>query len=94
MGWSELFSVIQGRYHYIESPNPELYDLLEDPRETENLAAREPRVAARMAEELDDYGRDLEAPEPLSEEKLPWKGIYFQTPTQSVKLLVPGILSV
>ena len=69
MGWSELFSVIQDRYHYIESPNPELYDLLEDPWETENLAAREPRVAARMAEELDDYGRDLEAPEPLSEEK-------------------------
>jgi len=37
--------------------------------ETENLAAREPRAAALMAEELDDYGRDLEAPEPLSEER-------------------------
>jgi choline-sulfatase len=48
LGWSELRSLIDGRYHYIESSRPELYDLGRDPRETNNVIASERRVAAAM----------------------------------------------
>jgi arylsulfatase A-like enzyme/thioredoxin-like negative regulator of GroEL len=52
LGWSELRSMIDGRYHYIESSSPELYDLERDPRETTNLVATERRVAAAMRRQL------------------------------------------
>ncbi len=52
LGWSELRSMIDGRYHYIESSNPELYDLERDPKETTNLVATERRIAAAMRREL------------------------------------------
>ena len=48
LGWSELRSLIDGRFHYIESAKPELYDLVADPRETRNVIATERRVAAQM----------------------------------------------
>ncbi|MFN2387308.1 MAG: sulfatase-like hydrolase/transferase [Thermoanaerobaculia bacterium] len=37
-GWSELTSLVDERYHYIEAPRPELYDLAADPGEKEDLA--------------------------------------------------------
>ena len=37
LGWSELRSLADGRYHYIDGPEPELYDLGEDAGETKNL---------------------------------------------------------
>lgn len=36
-GWSYLLSLISDRFHYIQGPDPELYDLLQDPDETHNL---------------------------------------------------------
>ncbi len=53
LGWSELRSLIDERYHYIESSRPELYDLARDPRETSNIIANERRVAAKMRNALD-----------------------------------------
>lgn len=53
LGWSELRSLVDGRYHYIESSRPELYDLVRDPRETNNILASERRVAAAMRTTLD-----------------------------------------
>ena len=41
-GWSDLASLIDGPWHYIEAPRPELYDLGKDPAEKENLAAGKP----------------------------------------------------
>ena len=38
-GWSELTAVRDGRYKFIQAPRRELYDLVEDPGELENLAA-------------------------------------------------------
>ena len=38
-GWSELTAVRNGRYKFIQAPRRELYDLVEDPGELENLAA-------------------------------------------------------
>jgi tetratricopeptide (TPR) repeat protein len=52
LGWSELRSLFDGRYHYIESSSPELYDVEHDPAETRNLIAHERRVAAAMRGEL------------------------------------------
>jgi tetratricopeptide (TPR) repeat protein len=37
-GWSELVSVQDERFHYIRAPRPELYDLLNDPRELSDLS--------------------------------------------------------
>ena len=51
LGWSQLRSVVEGRWHYVFGPRPELYDLAKDPRETTDLAAREggPRERLRAA---------------------------------------------
>jgi choline-sulfatase len=37
-GWSPLHALETTRYHYIEAPQPELYDLEADPEEKNNLA--------------------------------------------------------
>ncbi len=60
-GWSELFAVFDGRFHLIESPEPELYDLDADPFQERNLAGSEPRRLAELRRTL--RGLDL-APEP------------------------------
>ena len=61
-GWSELASLIDGRYHYIEGPDPELYDLETDPGEINNLIRQERRVTARLRDALAGYPRELRAP--------------------------------
>jgi choline-sulfatase len=53
LGWSELRSLADARWHLIQGPRPELYDLERDPRETRDVAATEPAVAARLGAELD-----------------------------------------
>ena len=55
LGWSELRSLIDGRYHYIEGPSPELYDLEHDPGETRNVITSERREAARLRQEMQTY---------------------------------------
>ena len=39
LGWAELRAIRTPRWKYIRAPKPELYDLVEDPRETRNVAA-------------------------------------------------------
>ena len=41
-GWSELSALLDGRWHYVEAPRPEFYDLGTDPREERNLALEKP----------------------------------------------------
>ena len=55
LGWSELRSLIDGRYHYIEAPRPELYDLERDPGEARNLITIERRAASRLRREMQTY---------------------------------------
>ena len=55
LGWSELRSLIDGRYHYIEGPSPELYDLERDPGEAKNLITIERREASRLRREMQTY---------------------------------------
>jgi arylsulfatase A-like enzyme/Flp pilus assembly protein TadD len=46
-GWAPLRGVVAGREKYIDLPIPELYDLVADPREADNLVPREgPRAHA------------------------------------------------
>ncbi len=47
-GWSALHALRTPRYKFIDAPRPELYDLVTDPGEITNIAAREPKIAAAM----------------------------------------------
>lgn len=67
-GWSELASLTDGRHHYIEGPDPELYDLAADPGEKSNVLARERRLYAEMRTELGGYDRELAPPSAVDEE--------------------------
>lgn len=67
-GWSELLSVVRGRYHYVGGPVPELYDLEEDPGERDNILRRQRRLAETLQATLDRYGTAIEAPEDVDAE--------------------------
>ena len=57
--WSELRSVETEKYHFIDAPKPELYDLSKDPGETQNLYAEKKAVAeemrARLTTQINQY---------------------------------------
>ena len=48
-GWSDLAALIVDRYHFIDAPEAELYDLLQDPDEMNNLVASEPAMETRVS---------------------------------------------
>lgn len=48
LGWSDLASLIVGPHHLIDGPRPELYNLVADPGETNDLAAAERRTLASL----------------------------------------------
>ena len=50
--WSELRSVETDKYHFIEAPKPELYDLSADPGELHNLVAEKQAVAEELRARL------------------------------------------
>ncbi len=52
LGWSDLHSALDARYHYIHGPRPELYDMVADPREEHDLAKSDPGTVSRLAREL------------------------------------------
>jgi len=68
--WSELLSAVGDRFHYIEGPAPELFDLDADPGETTNLIARERRAGADLRAFLEPFPRQLEAPAEADPETL------------------------
>jgi arylsulfatase A-like enzyme/Tfp pilus assembly protein PilF len=51
-GWSPLHALETSRYHYIDAPEPELYDLVADPEEKKNLAAQQTATVAILKEKL------------------------------------------
>ena len=61
-GWSELASLVEDRLHYVEGPAPELFDLIADPREAENLLESERRAYARLRDRLAAIDRTLAPP--------------------------------
>ena len=52
-GWSPLHALQDRRYHYIEAPEPELFDLAADPGEKTNVIAQHPAVAQEMHREIE-----------------------------------------
>jgi arylsulfatase A-like enzyme/Tfp pilus assembly protein PilF len=50
--WSELRSLETEKYHYIDAPKAELYDLSADPAELHNIAAEKQAVAAELRARL------------------------------------------
>jgi arylsulfatase A-like enzyme/tetratricopeptide (TPR) repeat protein len=51
-GWSPLRALSTRRYHYIEAPRPEIYDLTSDPEEKRNLYATRRAEAEALRSEL------------------------------------------
>jgi arylsulfatase A-like enzyme/Flp pilus assembly protein TadD len=51
-GWSELRSVRENEWKYIQAPESELYNLKEDPGETRNLAPERPDKVRLLREQL------------------------------------------
>ncbi len=66
-GWSALHVLRTPRYKYIDAPRAELYDLVRDAGEQDNILAQSPDVARRMKAELDlimaETSRDAPAPQ-------------------------------
>ncbi len=61
-GWSDLASLVDGRYHYIESAEPELYDLVVDPAEKNNILRDERGVYRDLRDRLQSYRVPFDAP--------------------------------
>src|SRR5439155_1061907 len=51
-GWSPLHALETARYHYVDAPQPELYDLAADPEEKNNLVASQGATASVLKEKL------------------------------------------
>ena len=51
-GWSPLHGMESEKFHFIEAPKPELYDLQSDPMETHNIAGEQPATVAVLREKL------------------------------------------
>jgi arylsulfatase A-like enzyme/Tfp pilus assembly protein PilF len=62
-GWSELTALIVGPHHYIEAPQPELYDLVQDPGEVDNLIGSQPDLARKFRTTLGQFDRKLAVPQ-------------------------------
>ena len=60
LGWSALRSLTSERWHFVDAPSAELYDLRRDEGEKRNIAAAERRIANGMREEVAAFG-DLNA---------------------------------
>ena len=72
-GWSELRAIRTKRWHFIEAPRAELYDLDADPGETSNLASRELDVIDRLRGSLAEFEKEsiakLAATAPVEEDE-------------------------
>ncbi|HEY6553238.1 MAG TPA: sulfatase-like hydrolase/transferase [Vicinamibacteria bacterium] len=63
LGWSELHSLVDDRFHLIDGPRPELYDLRRDPAERSDLAGSASATVAALQRELGSARGDFRAPD-------------------------------
>ncbi len=68
LGWSELRALVSEKYHYIEAPTPELYDVVADPGQRTNLAEEKPPELRSMVVETERRRTALRAPAPVDAE--------------------------
>jgi arylsulfatase A-like enzyme/Flp pilus assembly protein TadD len=62
LGWSDLRSLVDGANHYIDGPEPELYDRHADAAEKTNLFSRDSPVARESKRALDRIPSDFRIP--------------------------------
>lgn len=65
--WSELRGSENTKYHFIDAPRPELYDLAKDPGEVHNLFTEKSAIAEEMRAKLSGLIRDYSAGKELAE---------------------------
>jgi arylsulfatase A-like enzyme/Flp pilus assembly protein TadD len=65
--WSELRGSENAKYHFIDAPRPELYDLTNDPDELHNLFNEKKAVSGEMRAKLVDMIREYSAGKELAE---------------------------
>ncbi len=61
-GWSELTSLLDERWHYIEAPRPEFFDLVKDNAQKEDLAPRKSAEFRAMRAEMAKRKASFQAP--------------------------------
>jgi arylsulfatase A-like enzyme/predicted Zn-dependent protease len=61
-GWSDLAALLDGKWHYVEAPKPELYDLEKDPAESANLAPEKPQPFRTLRIEMEKRRAAFTAP--------------------------------
>ncbi|GAC1436611.1 MAG: hypothetical protein NVSMB58_27320 [Terriglobales bacterium] len=65
--WSELRGMETEKYHFIDAPKPELYDLTKDPGETHNLFPEKKAVSEEMRVQLSALVQQYSAGQELAE---------------------------
>ncbi|MGZ8788651.1 MAG: sulfatase-like hydrolase/transferase, partial [Thermoanaerobaculia bacterium] len=68
-GWSDLHSLIDGDHHYIRAPKPELYDVVNDPAEKNNVHDANRRVTFRMRQNIEPLVKKASAPAAVDPEE-------------------------
>jgi len=99
-GWSPLHALETGRFHYIESPKPELYDLESDPGETRNILTEQPATVSVLKEKTQqllahnpfaDHGPAASNLNPDAQEKLRALGYFGFRAAVSPESLKEGL---
>ena len=54
-GWAKVRVWRQGRFKWIDSPAPELYDMARDPRELADISSQEPGLAHDLSRDLGEF---------------------------------------
>ncbi len=70
LGWSALRSLVDERFHYIDGPGPELFDIVADPAERSNLLGSQPGALGSFRKELAGYPADFDGPTEVAPEEL------------------------
>ena len=68
-GWSDLHSLIEGNDHYIRAPQPELYDLANDPGEKHNTLTDNRRTYARLRQDIEPFVHETPLPTSIDREE-------------------------
>ncbi|HEY2324812.1 MAG TPA: sulfatase-like hydrolase/transferase [Thermoanaerobaculia bacterium] len=69
LGWSELRSLVNDRFHYIDAPRPELYDVVSDPGEKTSVVDQQRRAFTQLRAEMQPYRTAAAAPSKVDPEE-------------------------
>jgi len=69
LGWSELRSLVNDRFHYVDAPRPELYDIVTDPAEKTSVVDQQRRAFTQLRAEMQPYRTAAAAPSKVDPEE-------------------------